>query len=129
MQTLTQKQQDFCQRFIETGCASKAYRSAYDAQNMQASTINEEASRLLGNPKIAARISEMQTAHRERHDLSVDMLTRMLLQDRELAREKGQAGASVRAASELAKLHGLYPEKGTGQGDIVVTLTGDEAGL
>jgi phage terminase small subunit len=40
--------------------ASDAYREAYHAGNMNPKTINEAASRLLKNSKVAARIAELK---------------------------------------------------------------------
>lgn len=41
--TLTIKQEAFCTAYIELDNASEAYRHAYDAQNMQAATVNRKA--------------------------------------------------------------------------------------
>ena len=40
---LTVKQEKFALKYAECGDASKAYRHAYDAENMKPSTINEKA--------------------------------------------------------------------------------------
>lgn len=61
-QELTQKQETFCLAYIETGNASEAYRKAYNAGRMKAETINETASRLLADRKVAARIGELRQA-------------------------------------------------------------------
>lgn len=57
---LTLKQENFCNFYIETGNASEAYRRAYAAEKMKDETINRVAFDLLNNPKIAARIKELQ---------------------------------------------------------------------
>lgn len=56
---LTPKQENFCLAYLETGNASEAYRRAYDAENMKASTIHSRASELLDNSEIAARLEEL----------------------------------------------------------------------
>ena len=53
---LTPKQEKFCQCYVDTGIASEAYRMAYNCANMQPSTVWEQASRLLSDGKVAARI-------------------------------------------------------------------------
>jgi len=53
---LTPKQETFCQKFIELGNASEAYRTAYNATKGTDKTIWESASKLLANPKVAARV-------------------------------------------------------------------------
>lgn len=53
---LTIKQEAFCERYIETGNASEAYRQAYDAGKMKPATVNRTAKSLVDDPKIAARV-------------------------------------------------------------------------
>ncbi|TPH22906.1 terminase small subunit [Haemophilus haemolyticus] len=69
---LTPKQEKFCQLYIELGNASEAYRQSYNCSKMTTKTVNEEAARLLNNPKITARVEGLQQAHRQRHNLTVD---------------------------------------------------------
>lgn len=70
--TLTPKQEAFCQRYLETGNASEAYRLAYDAEKMKPETVNRAAFEVLENPKIAARIAELKARQLKRHDVTVD---------------------------------------------------------
>lgn len=59
---LTMKQEAFAQA-IASGLypnQAAAYRVAYDAEQMAASTIYQEASRLMADPRIAARIDEIK---------------------------------------------------------------------
>lgn len=59
---LTEKQEKFCQFYLDTeGNASEAYRMAYDTSNMKPETVWSNASRLLDDSKVAARISEIRT--------------------------------------------------------------------
>ena len=69
---LTPKQDAFCQRYIETGNASEAYRLSYDTEKMKPATINRAAFELLENPKIAARIAVLKERQLKRHDVTVD---------------------------------------------------------
>jgi phage terminase small subunit len=71
---LTLKQEAFCLAYIETGNASEAYRRAYHASQMSAAAIDVEACRLLGHPKIAPRIAELQAGHRMRHEITIDRI-------------------------------------------------------
>src|SRR6185295_5568960 len=57
---LTQKQPLFVLAYIELGNASQAYRRAYKATKMKASTVNRKAAELLENGKITARIAELR---------------------------------------------------------------------
>lgn len=109
--TLTIKQETFAQKYIETGVASEAYRIAYDTENMMAKTVWEEASRLLADPKVSARVKELKALHQERHEITVDSITQELIEDRQFAREQGQAAAAISATVHKAKLHGLMVDK------------------
>ncbi|MDY8137571.1 terminase small subunit [Aquimarina sp. 2201CG5-10] len=60
MRKLTKKQKLFATEFVKLGDASAAYRKAYSASKMTSKTINECASKLLKNPKITARVRELQ---------------------------------------------------------------------
>ena len=105
--TLTPKQEAFCLAYIETGNASEAYRLNYNAENQKPETINRNAKKLMDNNKIVARLGELQTAHAERHNVTVDCLTTELIADRALARANKQPGAAITATMSIAKLHGL----------------------
>lgn len=106
---LTPKQEAFALAYVETGNASEAYRRAYDAEKMKPATVNRTAKELLDNPKIAARIEELQSGHAERHKLTVDDLLRELEEARQaaLTAETAQSSAAVAATMGKAKLLGL----------------------
>lgn len=67
---LTIKQEKFCNKYLECGNASEAYRFAYDCSKMGDETINESASRLLKDRKVAARVKELQTELQRASDIS-----------------------------------------------------------
>lgn len=105
--TLTPKQEEFCQKYIELGNASKAYREVYSTQGMKPETVNRKAKELMDNGKITARIAELQEQHTERHKITVDDLLAELEEARELAKTKENAGAMITATLGKAKLLGL----------------------
>ncbi|GAB4225082.1 MAG: hypothetical protein Kow0032_00030 [Methyloligellaceae bacterium] len=90
-----------------TGNASEAYRRAYDAQRMSDRAIRVEACRLKSNPNVALAIARLQEAHRSRHRVSVDGLTRDLEEARRLAMGRRAPAAAVAAVMAKARLHGL----------------------
>ena len=57
---LTNKQEIFCKEYVKLDDASAAYRIAYDASKMKDTTINEAASRLLKDSKVATWVSELK---------------------------------------------------------------------
>lgn len=126
---LTPKQEAFCLAYIETGNASEAYRRAYDAENMSVDAVKVEASNLLKHPNISLTVQGMRQSHQERHNVTVDSLTRELDEDRELARENKQPSAAITAVMGKAKLHGLdvnrHEHKVDVRGAMWVTVGGD----
>ena len=81
---LTPKQEKFCRLYIELGNASEAYRQAYNAKNMTTGAINTNAKKLLRDTPIALRIEELQQAHQQRHNLTVDNIIADLQEYRDI---------------------------------------------
>ena len=108
---LTAKQENFCLAYIETGNASEAYRQAYNAENMKPEVIHVKACELIKGGNVSVRIIELQEAHREAHNVTVDSLCAELDEAREMAAETKQPGASVSATMGKDRLHGLGLEK------------------
>lgn len=108
---MTPKQEKFCQLYVELGNASEAYRQSYDAARMKDATINVKASQLLAQGKIAVRVAELKAAHAERHEMTVDRIRDMLIEDRDFARQCETPAAAVSATMGLAKLYGHLREK------------------
>lgn len=109
--TLTIKQENFAQAYVETSNQSEAYRRAYNAENMKAETVHKRASELMQNGDVAGRIAELKQEHAQRHAVTIDMIRDMLLEDREFAKEMESASSAVTATATLAKLYGLLSEK------------------
>lgn len=107
MAPLTPKQEAFCQRFLETGNASEAYRLCYDAKAMKPETVNRAAKELTDNPKIAARLQELRGVAQAAHGVTIASLLAELEEARGVAKGKEQAAAMVQATMGKAKLAGL----------------------
>lgn len=110
---LSPKQEAFCQRYLETGNASEAYRKAGYSSNMSDKTVNEASSRLLKNNKVLARVAELQAATVKRHELTIDDIINELEQARVAAQQgdKPQAAAMVAASMGKAKVLGFLIDK------------------
>lgn len=108
---MTPKQEAFCLAYVETGNASEAYRRAYDAENMKPESIAVQAAKTLAHPKIALRVSELQSAHVERHKFTVDDMIRQLDEDRVFARELETPAAAISASMGKAKILGFLTDK------------------
>lgn len=57
---LTIKQEKFCNKYLECGNASEAYRYAYDCSKMSDNAVWNSASLLLDNPKVTQRIAYLK---------------------------------------------------------------------
>jgi len=73
---LTPKQEMFALAYCCMSNASDAYRHVYAPRNASAKTINEAASRLLNNSKIAARIAETITKAADKTALTLERTLR-----------------------------------------------------
>lgn len=128
MTTLTPKQEAFAQAYMQTGSASEAYRTAYDASKMTANSISVTASRLLDNSKISLRISELRMQAQQRHQLTVDDLLSELEEARQVAMgggDKPTPAAMVAATMGKAKLLGYLDRKPEGNEVDMAKLVSD----
>lgn len=69
---LTEKQEAFCNAYIESGNKSDAYRVSYDADAMNSTSVRVAAFELFQNPNITQRIEELQAEIRERNKIKID---------------------------------------------------------
>lgn len=119
---LTAKQEAFCIAYLETGNASEAYRRAYDAEKMSATSINRSAKDVIDNPKIASRLAELRAPIVKKAQITVEDLLRELEEARTVAMtcETPQSSAAIAATMGKAKLLGFDKQ--------VVELTGKNGG-
>ncbi len=130
MAALTLKQEAFCQRYIETGNASEAYRLAYNAGGMKPATINRKAVELTQNGKVAARVDELKKGLAKAHQVTVASLLLELEEARVVARRQKTASSMVQATMGKAKLVGLDKDPDTGGEEaqpVQVTVTVTDA--
>ena len=109
------REERFAQEIARGNSQTQAYLNAgYTAKNnvvaaTQASKLLRTRSHL--NERIGELTALLKTeAANTEFVVSVDHLTRLLLEDRVLARSLGQLGASVSALREIRTLHGLGSE-------------------
>ena len=108
---LTIRREGFAKDYVEGGNASEAYRNNFSAENMSDNAVHVEASKLLKDPKVSLRIEELQKELQNRHEVTVDTLTKELEEARAVALVEAQPSAMVSASLGKAKLHGLLVEK------------------
>lgn len=69
-QSLTVKQERFCQKYLECGNASEAYRFAYNAENMKPSTVGRKATELMANGTITAHIESLRAKSEKKFEIT-----------------------------------------------------------
>ncbi len=78
MGKLTPKQEAFALAYLEAGNASEAYRQAYNVTSATPKSVNEAASKLLKNAKVAARIAAIQGEAASKVTLSLERTLRQV---------------------------------------------------
>lgn len=106
---LTPKQETFCRAIVFDGMNySDAYRKAYNAENMSPKTINERASVLKADSKIATRIDQLRKEADSPRILSVierkEILTAIAMQIEDTSNR-------IKAIDILNKMSGEYITK------------------
>jgi phage terminase small subunit len=110
--TLDPVREKFVQEYHQHGNASEALRQAKPhAKKWKSEVVNSKASTMLAEGKVQERLSELQRMSAERHDITIETITNMLKEDRDLARQNAQSSAAVSAVMGLAKVHGLIVDK------------------
>lgn len=74
---LTIKQEKFCNKYLECGNASEAYRFAYDSSKMTDKSIWERASSLLADVKVASRVKQLQAQLAEKEFITKEEIIRL----------------------------------------------------
>jgi phage terminase small subunit len=108
---LTPKQEKFCHAYMELGDATKAYRAAGYSPSMPDKTKQEEACRLLKNPKVSARIAELRAPAAEKARMTLEGHLLDLERLRDMAAERNQIGAAIAAEIARGKAAGVHIEK------------------
>ena len=97
MKRLTQKQENFCNYYIECGGnASEAYRRAYSCDKWKDKSVWEKASALLDDVKVQSRVRELQEEQKVKSDITKEKLL-------------GELGNI--AFSSIAHLHNTWIER------------------
>jgi hypothetical protein len=111
MKSLTEKQEAFCQAYLETGNGAKAYRTSYGVGAANPKTMSQYVHRSLNNKSIAARIDELKKTVLNRSQLTFEGHLRKLADFRDLAIAKGNLMAAIRAEECRGKAAGFYKER------------------
>ena len=110
---LTLKQETFCKEYISNGGnATQAYKKAYDCSKMKDKTINENASRLLKDSKVATRLKELQEPLQKKFEYTMEQSFKKFeeIQKLALTNEKPDLTNAIKCEENKAKLMGLFTE-------------------
>ena len=77
---LTPKQEKFAQLYVSLGNASEAYRQSYDVDKSKPETVTENASRLLADSNVLARVEEIKGDTAKDHSVTRKDIVRMLFE-------------------------------------------------
>lgn len=106
---LTAKQEQFVQNIIQGMSQADAYRTAYPKQKMSDKTIWETASKLMANPKVVTRLTELRNELSKPSIMSaqqrLEWLTKLIQSDGESTTDK------LKAADIMNKMQGQYVQK------------------
>ena len=114
---ITEKQEKFCVAYIKSGNATAAYRKAGYGKRMKPKSVNESASRMLKNVKIATRIRDLRAKVEERSVITLDTHLRDLKSLRDAAKRDKQFSAAISAEAYRGKASGCYSFRDDG-GDL-----------
>ena len=110
--SLTSKQEHFAQMVSRGETLTEAYRSAYDADNMKASSIWVEACKLNSHPNVSQRIEALTadiTARKQTDDERLRMFVTEQLKNEALNAQSD--GARVQALTALGRTCGAFEDK------------------
>ena len=108
---LTQKQEDFCLKYVECGNASAAYRRAYNVEKMKSETVGRKAKELMDNGKITAKLKELRAPVREATQITLTSHLEDLKKLRDKAESHGQLSAAINAEIARGKVSRLYIDR------------------
>ena len=106
---LTPKQEKFVQGILEGMSQADAYRSAYSTKNQADKTIWENASRLMADSKVQARVKELREQLTNELIMSaqkrLEWLTKVIQNEEEATSDK------LKAIDLMNKMQGEYVQK------------------
>jgi phage terminase small subunit len=111
MKELTTKQESFAQAIVKGSNQADAYRLAYSAEKMKDETIWSNASRLIIDRRVQARIKKLRQPSVDKVSLTLDKHLNDLLILREKATNDEKWSSAIQAETVRGKAAGLHVEK------------------
>ncbi|MDR0572203.1 MAG: terminase small subunit [Rickettsiales bacterium] len=125
-QKLTLKKEKFCQEYIKNGGnATQAYRDVYNCARMADKTVNENASRLLKDSKVIARLNDLKSNLQKKFEYAAEQSFKKLesVQQLALSEEYKNLNAYLKAEDLIQKITGLQKQMGDKDNPIYVNNT------
>ena len=123
---LTPRQEKFA-TLTATGMGqSEAYRAAYNAKRMKASSVHELASRLAAHVKVKSRVAEIRKPIVEQARYSLKEAMAEAEEARVQALMLGQTGPAVSAVTLRSRLNGLLVEDRPNARDAYTDMSDSE---
>ena len=108
---LTPKQEAFAKNVASGMSQAEAYRNSYNTKDVKQSTVQENASRLMANSKVAARVEELRAVGAEKAAYTLaDHLERLAELGRG-AEAEGKFDAAIKAEEIRGKAAGFHTAK------------------
>jgi phage terminase small subunit len=123
---LTPKREKFAQGVALGKSQADAYRAAFSAKGMRPATVQQEASRLMRDPRVSARVGVLAEKAAERAEITLESHLRDLMILRNAALKAGQLGPAITAEVARGKAAGVLAADRlelTGKGGAPVALT------
>lgn len=131
---LTQKQESFTQDLFAKVNQNKAYANHYNTENMLPATIDRAAFELKENPKVTARLAELNGRVESKLVASVlerkERLSEFIREDIEDKDGEVKRTSNIQAVDALNKMEKVYSEPASGYQDnrtINIIVTDQEA--
>lgn len=105
---LTEQQMQFALAILEGRSATDAYKSAYNCEKSQITTIYANASRLRNNSNVKAWLEAAKAINLKHCHLTVDAHMAELAKIRDAAFNKANYGAAVKAEMARGQVAGFY---------------------
>jgi hypothetical protein len=102
--------EEFCRAYIDGGRnATRAYKAAYKADRMSPGAIRTNASKLLKDPRIKARVDAATAAAERETEITVAWTLRRLKEEADRDDENASHAARVTALKAIGQHLGMFP--------------------
>jgi hypothetical protein len=105
------KLKELARVYMETGVWWTAYKTAFKPKNVSPLSERVLANRWKKHPVVQAELERLRSQLEKRTEINLERVTQMLLEDRQLAHDMGQASAASQASKYIAQIHGLITDK------------------